>query len=139
MQVITLDELCGVLSLKKVIELTDDGKTGEVDAGNLDEAEASAIADLDLYAVKHYTLPLPAVAAVKEFVRQLTKCHLHFRRGVYPEEVMTLYKMLQKKLENLSPASLGIPGVEPAAGSKSAGVAVFSADQRFPTGFMGVE
>lgn len=139
MLVITLEDLTGVLSLKKVIELTDDDKTGEVDAGHLDEAEASAIADLDLYAAKHYTLPLPAVAGVKEFVRQLTKCHLYFRRGVYPEEVMELYKMLQKKLEKLSPASLGIPGVEPAAGSDSAGVAVFSEAQRFPSGFMGNE
>lgn len=139
MQVITIEELTGVLSLKKVIELTDDARTGEVDTGTLDEAEASAIADLDLYAAKHYTLPLPPVAAVKEFIRQLTKCHLHFRRGVYPEEIMTLYKMQQEKLKSLTPASLGIPGVEPAAGAANAGVAIFAEEQKYPSGFMGAD
>lgn len=108
MDTITLAELTGVMTMQQIIDLTDDDETGEVNQTALDEAYASAVRDLDFYAIDHYTLPLSAVPAVKEFHRQLTKCHLYFRRGVYPEEVMTLYSNLREKMKELTPTSLGI-------------------------------
>lgn len=108
MDTITLDELTGVMTMQQIIDLTDDDETGAVSQTVLDEAYASAVRDLDFYAIDHYSLPLPAVPSVKEFHRQLTKCHLYFRRGVYPEEIMTLYESLQEKMEMLTSTSLGI-------------------------------
>lgn len=108
MDTITLDELAGVMTMQQIIDLTDDDETGAVNQVVLDEVYASAVRDLDFYAIDHYTLPLPAVPSVKELHRQLTKCHLYFRRGAYPEEVMTLYEALQEKMEALTPTSLGI-------------------------------
>ncbi len=136
MDVITLDDLMGVMTEQDVVDLTDDAGTGTIDEGNLDQAERSAISDLELYASRHYALPLPAVDAVKELVRQLTKCHLHFRRGAYAEEVMELYKQLTKKMQSLTPLSLGIPGVEPEAGAENAGISTSAPAQRFPDDFM---
>lgn len=136
MEIITITELLGVMRELDVIDLTDDAGDGVIDEGNLNEAEKSAIADLELYAARHYELPLPAVTTVKELVRQLTKCHLYFRRGAYPEEVMELYRQLQKKMQSLTPLSLGIPGVEPEGGEDNAGISVSAPDQRFPDNFM---
>lgn len=141
MRVISLDELTGVMSHQRVIELTDDYGTGQVDQEALDAAEGSAIADLELYASKHYTLPLPSVPAVKELVRQLTKCHLFFRRGSIPEDVQKMYDGLMKKLKELNPSSLGLPGIEPdASGTDSgAGISVSAPDRRFGPNFAGVD
>lgn len=138
MEVITLDELLGVMPEHAVVDLTDDAELGSIDEGNLDQAEQSAIRDLDLYASRYYALPLPPVDAVRELVRQLTKCHLYFRRSAYPEEIMELYKQLQKKMQNLTPLSLGIPGVEPEAGTENAGISVSAPAQRFHDNFTGV-
>lgn len=138
MRMIALEELTGVMSLQKVIELTNDYGGDEIDQDALDAAEASAIADLELYAAKHYSLPLPVVPAVTELVRQLTKCHLYFRRGSVPEDVRDLYDRLLKKLKDLTPASLGIPGVEPVSSDAGSGISVSAPDQRFGNNFMGV-
>ncbi len=139
METITLDELSGVMSMQDIIDMTDDTGLGVVGTVALDEAYSSAVKDLELYAGRYYNLPLPAVSMVKEFHRQLTKCHLYFRRGAYPKEVMDLYKSLERKMRDLGPFSLGISGVEPASGLENAGVSVFAPPQRFMTGFMGLD
>ena len=133
-----MQELSGVLPYAKIVELTDDLNTGSVDLENLEAAYHSAVRDLELYAAKHYTIPLPAVASVKELHMQLTKCHLYFRRGMQDDLISALYKSLQAKLKDLTPFSLGIPGVGPSVGEENAGISVKAPAQRFVDGFMGL-
>jgi len=139
METITVQELSGILPYVKIVELTDDLNTGSVDLTNLETAYQSAVRDVELYAARHYAIPLPAVAAVKELHMQLTKCHLYFRRGLQDDFISALYKSLMAKLKDLTPFSLGIPGVETSVGTANAGMSVMAPPQTFVTGFMGLD
>jgi phage gp36-like protein len=139
METITIQELSGIIPYNKIVELTDDLNTGLVDLDNLEAAYQSAVCDVELYAARHYAIPLPAVPAVKELHMQLTKCHLYFRRGMQDDMIMALHKSMMARLKDLTPFSLGIPGVGPAIGSAGAGVSVMAPVQKFPSGFMGLE
>ena len=139
MDTITLDELTGVLPLEKIISLTDDYNAGRVNEDNLESAYQSAVRDVELYAARHYALPLPAVAAVKELHLQLTRCHLFFRRGMQDELIMGQYNVLMRKLKDLTPFSLGIPGVTPAAGRDGAGISVRAPRRTFHNNFMNLD
>ena len=136
MRIISVEELVGVMSNQAIIDLTDDYGTGVVVQATLDAAEMAAIADLERYAARYYALPLPAVAGVKALVLQLTKCHLYMRRQAVPEEVTKLYDQMLRQLKDLTPASLGIPGVEPVAGVAASGISVSAPGQRFGENFM---
>lgn len=138
LQYVTVAGLVGVMAEQAIIDLTDDFRTGAVDASVLERCEGAAVADLELYAAKYYSLPLPVAPAVVSLVVQLTKCHLYMRRQVVPEEVQGLYKTLMRKLEQLTPSSLGLPGVDLAAGV-GAGVSVSAPDQRFFDNFIMLE
>jgi phage gp36-like protein len=131
-------DLLAVMSQQDLIDLTDDYRVGAVSDEVLNAAERAAVSDLELYAAKYYTLPLPSVESVKALVMQLMKYHLYARRRVVPEEVQSAYKLTMRKLEQLGPSSLGIPGVEPEAGS-SAGISVSAPCRRFDNNFQGVE
>jgi|GEM_PF-4353275 len=138
MDYLTQSDLIAVMSEQDLIDLTDDYHVGDVQAEVLDAAEKAAVSDLELYAARHYAVPLPVVDSVRALVLQLTKYHLYARRRSVPEEVQASYKMTMRKLEQLTPSSLGIPGVEPEAGVSS-GISVSSREQRFGENFMGVD
>lgn len=138
MNYLTVEDLYGIMREQDVLDLTDDYRTGSVDTDVLNAAEKAAVSDLELYAARYYELPLPVVASTKALLVQLAKYHLYARTGAVPEDVMISYKATMRKLEQLTPSSLGIPGVEPEAGVSS-GISVSSQNQRFNNNFMGVQ
>jgi len=137
LQYITIDDLLVMMSEQSLVELTDDYRTGEVVLDVVVKAEAQAIADVERYAARHYALPLAATASVKALILPLTKYWLYARRGL-EEDVQEMYKAVMRSLEKLTPESLGLPGIEPAAGD-SAGIAVSSETERFGANFMDLD
>jgi phage gp36-like protein len=134
LQYITVDDMLGVLSMDKLIELTDENGSGEIGEHALVEANKSAVSDLHLHASKFYTLPLVPSQEVKELVRQLTKCHLYMRREVISEGIEVLYRECMKKLTAITPASF-VGSQAQVERQDSAGVSVYAPPQRFKDGF----
>lgn len=134
----TVDDFLAMMSEQALTELTDDFRTGEIDLDVLAKAEAQAIAEVERYAAQYYTLPLASVPSVKALVLPLTKYWLYARRGTVRDDVQEMYKATMRSLEKLTAESLGLPGIERAAGN-SAGVSVSSEAERFGSNFMGLD
>jgi phage gp36-like protein len=140
MQVITIEELQGVIAAEKIIELTNDLGGETIDAANLTEAERSALSDIYLYTDKFYPnrFATPYPDTLKELVRQLTKCHLYFRRDAVPKEISELYSKQLGKLKGINDMSFGAAKLDESANQEPrVGISVSASPQRFKDNFTG--
>lgn len=97
-----------------LIELTDDGDTGEVDQDNVDKAIGNADELIDGYLRGRYTLPLdPVPGLIRTLSATITLRRLYGRRPrlAVPDSLSDDYKNALKLLENIQKGlvTLGAP------------------------------
>jgi phage gp36-like protein len=77
----TQDDIVQRITLEKVIELTDDANIGEVDQDNLDQAIASADAEINSYCGMKYSVPfVTAPPMIRAASVDMAVYHLKGRR-----------------------------------------------------------
>lgn len=130
----TDDELFAIIPEVTVLDLTDDFRTGVINGDILLSCEAQAKALMEVYTRRFYP-DLQKSPAVTALLGPLLKYKLYARRGSIPEDVTKEYEMTMKAVAAITPSSLGIPGIEPAAGTSS-GVLVSAPVERFGEDFM---
>lgn len=123
MAYITQQDLEEELGRDKLVQLTDDESTGEVNAKAVERAIAFAEGTFESYARTRYTLPVPVTAKVKGICVDLAVYRLKRNRASTPDATKNLKESLHdpsiKYLEALQSgrAALDIPAVEETATS----------------------
>ncbi|KAF0145108.1 MAG: mu-like prophage Flumu protein gp36 [Nitrospirae bacterium] len=120
---------------QKVIELTDDENTGQVNTSRVDKAIATAGSIIDGYLRGRYTLPLSTVPElIKTISIDISVFKLYERRREMdmPESLTNRYKNAVKLLEQIQKGliSLGIEAEASAAGSAGSYKTNKTADDR---------
>jgi phage gp36-like protein len=118
---ITETDLVEELGEAKLIQLTDNNRSGQIDHGRVGKAISYAIGTFDSYARTRYTLPVPVTEKVRATCLDLAIYHLYKSRattndGVY-EVRRDTHNAAIKFLEALQSgkAALDIPATEETA------------------------
>ncbi len=76
----------------RLLQLTDDDRTGAINTRVVEAACESATATFESYARTRYSLPVPATFLVKKICRQLARYELELRRATSEEKIISLQK-----------------------------------------------
>jgi phage gp36-like protein len=95
------------MSQQELVELTDDGGTGEVDTTVLDGVIARAGGVIDAHAIR-YTLPLTASDQVKNLALDLAEFYLYERRRRVPAAVQAKYDNAMSLLRRVADGKAGL-------------------------------
>lgn len=123
MSYITLQDLVDELGEEKLIQLTDNNRTGQVDYAKVNKALSFAIGTFDSYARTRYTIPVQTTELVKSKCLDLAVYKLKRDRASSADAIDKLRKELYdptiKFLEALQSgkAALDVPSVEETATS----------------------
>lgn len=110
----TLDDIIALgLARKTIIQLTDDGKLGEIDQTNVDAAIKRAGAEIDKHAEGRYTLPFsPVPDLVNGWAAELAAFYLYRGHTSIPHPIKDRRQGVMKNLSKLLDGSVFIPGAE---------------------------
>ncbi len=89
---ITIDEMVKEIGESRLLQLTDDERTGVIDEGIVTAAIESAESTFNAYARTRYALPVPATQLVKKICKQLARYELESRRATSEETIARLQK-----------------------------------------------
>lgn len=123
MSYIALQDLLDEIGEEKLIQLTDNAKTGEVNEAVVARAIAFAVGTFEAYARTRYELPVPVTEKVKSICLDLTFYKLRRARAATSEAIDSLKKSLYdpniKFLEALQSgkAALDVPAKDETAES----------------------
>ena len=114
MAYIVQSDLLAQVSNAQLIQLTDDAKTGSVDADKVTKAISDAEAEIDGYVATKHSVPIasPIPALVKKLAIDIAVYNLYRRRQRAPEDVRTAYEDAVKKLEGIAKGLITL-GVDP--------------------------
>ena len=118
MPYITQQDLLEEVGEKKLIQLTDNDRTGEIDAAKVQKAISFAVGTFEAYARTRYKLPVPTTELVKSKIIDLALYKLERDRATGSETIEKLRKELYdptiKFLEALQSgkAALDVPATE---------------------------
>ena len=109
----TLNDLIAASSEKDILELTDDARTGEINAGFVSEAISKADAIIDSYVSGRYITPIaaPVPLIIGDISAQLAIYFLYERRfrANMPESIMKIYSNLIAQLKSVHDGMMDIP------------------------------
>jgi len=119
MAYITSADLEGHISEQVLIQLTDDQKTGTVNADIVTAAIADAGAEIDGYVATRYAVPVsPVLALIIKLARDITIKNLYSRRLRVPDDVRKNYESAISMLKDIAKGTLTL-GVDPAPAEAS--------------------
>jgi len=115
-------DLLSQLSNAQLIQLTDDNKTGSVDADKVTRAIVEAEAEVNGYIATKYAVPLaaPVPDLVKQLAIDVAIYRLYRRRQRVPDDVRTAYEDAVNKLEGIAKGLVTLGIDPPPAESSSA-------------------
>jgi phage gp36-like protein len=133
MSYITQSDLSSLLSDRKLIELTDDNRTGIVATAIVTKAIADAEAEANGYLATRYRVPI--AGTVPDLVKKLcvdVAVYNLYRRRVVPENIRTAYEDAVKKLGEIAKGIITL-GIDPppATSSHAAQGEVFGEERQF--------
>jgi phage gp36-like protein len=109
----TLADIKAHLPDDDIIQLTDDENFGAVNQARVNEAIATADAEIDGYCAVRYAVPLsPVPSLVAKLSVEIAIYYLHARRGA-PEKIEKRYDKAVSRLKDISRGLLTL-GVDPA-------------------------
>jgi len=124
----TLAEVKLQLEESKIIELTDDSDTGDIDLNNFNSCVASADRKIDGYCQARYTVPFsaPVPALVTEMSIKLTIVELFARKRQGDKTVKELQQSQEALLAKINKGDIqiGISSTSPIAPQTTAAVRV---------------
>lgn len=133
---ITQQDIANRIDLARLIQLTDDAKTGSVNAGVIAAAITDAEGTFDSYARTRYTLPVPVTQKVKSICLDIAVFKLFERRASTKDGIFDIkekaYDKAIKFLEALSTgkAALDVPAAEETKTNPSSADEVLSGSSR---------
>lgn len=136
MSYITLQDLLDELGEDKLIQLTDNTRSGAVDQSVVNKALSYAVGTFDSYARTRYTLPVPKTEKVKSVCLDLAVYKLKRSRATTNEAIDNLRKSLHdpsiKFLEAVQSgkAALDVPATAETAESPASPDRVLSGSKR---------
>src|SRR5258706_5992693 len=115
MSYIAQADIIGQISNAQLIQLTDDDRTGLVDAAKVDKAISDAESEINGYVATRYAVPVaaPVPDLVKKLATDIAVYSLWRRRQKVPEIVRTAYEDAMKKLSDISKGVITL-GIDPA-------------------------
>jgi phage gp36-like protein len=133
----TQTDILELISLDKLIQLTDDANAGIVDASVVTRAIADADAEIDSYAAGRYTtLPFsPVPAMIRKVSVDLAIYNIYSHRKGVPDNWKQRYENVIKFLKSVASGevTLGADDPEPPSGGNtpqiSAGTRIFTRDK----------
>lgn len=132
-------DLENAISDERLVDLTDDDRTGQVNMTAVNDAIRDACAEFDSYAGVKYAVPVATVTdEIKRICKQLWICHLYERRpGTVPEDIEKLRERMTSTLKDIARGlkSLGVDPA-PAAASQASSVNKTTNDRVFTRGSM---
>lgn len=116
----------------ELIQLTDDGDLGVVDADAVARAIADADAEIDGYCGDRYTVPFSTVPdMIRKLSVDIAVYNLYSRRTGAPENRQKRYDDAVKFLERVSDGKTAVPGVSGTTESASDRVSFTGPDRVF--------
>lgn len=121
MSYITIQDLLEEVSEQRLLQLTDNNKTGQIDQAKVQKAISFAVGTFESYARTRYTLPVPATELVKSKLFDLAIYKLERDLARTPDSIDKLRKQYYdptiKFLEALQKgtAALDVPAAEETA------------------------
>lgn len=136
MSYITKQDLIEELGEDKLVQLTDNARTGAVDDAVVERAISFAVGTFEAYARTRYTLPVPATELVRSKCLDLAIYKLRRNRATTQEAIDTLKKSLYdpaiKFFEAIQSgkAALDVPAVDETTASPASPDRVLSGTRR---------
>jgi phage gp36-like protein len=136
MSYITQQDLEDELGTKKLIQLTDNANSGEIDPARVDKAISYAVGTFEAYARTRYQLPVPVTPLVKATCLDLAVFHLFKSRATSKDGVFEVRKETHdnalKFLQALQKgtAALDVPAAEETAANPASPDRVLSGSSR---------
>lgn len=134
MSYIVQNDLLSQVSNAQLIQLTDDAKTGSVDATKVTQAITEAEAEVNGYVATRYAVPVaaPVPDLVKKLSVDIAIYNLYRRRQRIPENVTKSYDDAVAKLKDIAKGLITL-GIDPppAESSKATKGEVFGPERVF--------
>lgn len=107
-------DLLAQLSNAQLIQLTDDAKTGSVDAAKVTQGITDAEAEINGFLATRYSTPVaaPVPDLIKKLSIDVTIYNLYRRRQRIPQDVRQAYEDAIKKLEQIAKGLITL-GIDP--------------------------
>jgi phage gp36-like protein len=110
------EDLLERISEALLIELSDDGETGQVDASVVARAIADADAEIDGYVGTRHQVPLsPVPALIRKVSVELAIYHLYSRRMGAPEEWRQRYQDNVRLLRDVAAGKVSLGADDPSS------------------------
>ena len=116
----------------KLVQLTDDARTGQVNEGVINAIIADAEGSFDSYARTRYSLPVPTTQKVKDLCLTIAVYILYARRATVKDGILEVKKQMYdnaiKDLQAISKgqAALDVPAAEETKENPASGDRVLS-------------
>lgn len=127
-----VDDLGQALPLEILIQLTDDANLGVVGTGRIDEAVATAGAEIDGWCAARYLVPFvdPVPALIRKCAIDVAIYNLYGRRlETVPETRVARYKEAMRLLEKIATGGVELASA-PVAAQETASGASFTGNDR---------
>jgi len=131
MAYITKQDLIDAIGAEKLMQLTDDARSGAINDDVVNKAIAFAESTFETYARRRYSLPVPATTKVKSVCVDLAVNWLDKRRAKGSEAhkiQQDAYKEIERYLKDVSSgaAALDVPAAEETEANPASGDRVLS-------------
>lgn len=118
MAYITQDDLQNQISERRLIELTDDAKAGNIDGEKVSQAIDDAQSEVDGYLASRYSIPVATPPALlKNLTSTIAVYKLYLRRGQVPESIRRAYDDARATLKDIAKGLADLPIETPAVAS----------------------
>lgn len=130
----TQSDILEQISLKELVQLTDDANQGIVDASVVARAIADADAEIDSYAASRYSLPFsPVPAMIRKVSVDIAICNLFSHRRGIPDNRKQRYENDVRFLKSVAAGDVTLGSDSPSGSSDDGIEASSSADDRIFT------
>ena len=138
MSYITQQDLVDAIGAEKLMQLTDDQRSGAINDAVVNKAIAFAESTFETYARRRYSLPVPATVKVKSVCVDLALNWLDKRRAKGAEALKMVhdsYKEIERYLKDVSSgaAALDVPAAEETKENPASGDRILSGPSKEPT------